>query len=130
MNLLLVLICTITQVDPAQPDPVFMQVLNDLKNQPVGPVTLAALRPSEEFLPRVAHRIVRMSFQTQRHQVENDDRTVLSGDSIPQSQPSSSTKTNDHTRRVVVPCVSGGLITMVIILVVRARRRKREQGQS
>ena len=130
MNLLLLLVCTFAQIDPAQSDPVFMQVLNDLKNQPVGPATLAALRPSDQFLQRVAHRIVRMSFQTQRHPVEADDPKVLSGGSIAQSQPGNSNKTNEHTRRVVVPVFAGCLIVAMIIVFAAVRRRKQERGQS
>jgi hypothetical protein len=130
LNLILITLTLLSAADQGQPNPVFAQVLDDLKKQTVGTTTLEALRSSDEFLHRVAHRIVRLSYQRQRHRVETDAPASQSAGSVPQSQPVDSNAPALSTRRAVVIVFSSGFLVFLIVMIARKQHRKKSQGLS
>jgi hypothetical protein len=106
------------------------ELLTRLKAQPVGQGTLEALSVPDEFLRRVADRIIRMDYQKRF-------RMVLKGDAGPNGSPGDSGRLNATgpaststaqgtpvTRWTVFGIGAGAGLILIIALAARRRRQK------
>jgi hypothetical protein len=91
-------------------------LLNRLKSQSVGQGTLNSLALPDEFLHRVADRIVRMDYQKKYRAVMRESTAAQSASSGPSSTPSTSL-----TKRTLIGGTFGGLVVIVIVVARRLR---------
>ncbi len=71
--------------DTGQPESVEAEVLGQMRNQPIGRQTLAALGLPEEFLRRAVDRVIRSSYRQRSHVVVQDNpATALPGGGLPE----------------------------------------------
>ncbi len=103
------------------------EVFAKLKGQPVGDHTAEALNLPDEFLRRVADRIVRMSYQKQLRMVARagvaSSEDGGAGRPASSARPAAADRDPLHSRWIyVIGCVGTAL---TIILVGRAVRRRR-----
>lgn len=80
-------------VEDAPPPSVMVEVLNNIRGQPVGPVTVAELGLPEPFLRHFAHRIILSSF-------EENFRMVIADE--PETKDEPATK-DEHVSKDALP---------------------------
>lgn len=103
--------------------------LGKLKNQPIGTHTLDALNLPDEFLRRVADRVIRLAFQNRSRRVVRDETTPLLPDPLA-TNAARSTPLATATAPALMPwwaytvalCC---LIAVIVGVALVMRRRKR-----
>ncbi len=95
-----------------------------LKGQSIGQGTLESLDASEEFLRRVADRIIRMDYQ-KRYRMVLSDGSPAQADS-PAAASSSPDGTTTRKRTLVGGGVFGGLVVVIIVMARHRRNRSRK----
>jgi hypothetical protein len=110
--------------------PVEEEVLIRLKGQPVGDHTAEALNLPEDFLRRVADRIVRMSYQNRLRMVvrqgASSSATGGAAQSVSPASPVGADRDPMRSPRLyVIGCVGTALTIILVRRVVRRRRAAR-----
>ncbi len=103
--------------------------LGKLKNQPIGTHTLDALNLPDEFLRRVADRVIRLAFQNRSRRVVRDETTPLPPNT-PATDTAQSTPLATATAPTLMPwwaytialcCLIAAIVG--VALVVKRRKR-------
>ncbi|HWB20219.1 MAG TPA: hypothetical protein VG711_07965 [Phycisphaerales bacterium] len=116
------------QINPD--DPMQVQVRSNLIKQPLGDQTLAVLDLPDQFLSRVADRIIRESFE-QNFRIIVDTQPAIqpaSAPGAPASLPSAATAPAPASPKKISPLfwtlpIPPGLV-IVLMIVIRRNRRK------
>lgn len=120
--------------DPQLSPSIEQDLLTRLKGQPIGQGTLESVDVPDEFLRRVADRIIRMDYQKRYRMVLRSD--VAHADSSshtaePTTAPGSTPTTSSHEYPMSIRTlfgVSGGAGLVILIAVVARRRRRKDRG--
>lgn len=111
------------QTGPGPAPSIEQDLLVRLKAQPIGQGTLDSLAVPDEFLRRVADRIIRMDYQKRY-------RMVLRGDAAP-SQPSviaPSVAPASPTSKRTIFGIGGGAALLFLTALLARRRRRKDRG--
>lgn len=101
--------------------PTQQEVMEQLRQLPIGPVTLEVQNLPDEYLRRVADRIIRASFQREQRMVVRDQHAGTSV--IPTPEPALPTSRPVSTGRGVgwLP-MAIGVSVIVLVAIVMLRR--------
>lgn len=95
-------------------------VVRGLQNQPAGPTTLQSLNLPDEFLARVADRIVRMDYQKQFRAVRVATPQIAAAtDGVKPSAPGQPGKDSGSFNWMIAAL---GVVLIAILIIPRLRR--------
>ena len=102
--------------------PLREEVFHQIQNQPVGNHTIEDYALPDEFIHRVADRIIRIQYQERFRMVYNDERDAKNANP-PEVQGKQLART---PRRLWPFVVAGAALTCLGVISVRRYRRRRE----